>query len=451
MRRMRVLLVSTYELGHQPLHVAGAAAELEGAGHDVSTIDLAVEKWDSSRLTGVDAVAVSVPMHTALRLAIEVGRRVRALDAGMPIAFFGLYASVSSESTLGEVADRLISGEYEDGLRDWAASVEEGTPSRGVSVDIGKRTFRPPARRHLPGLGSYAHLTTSEGHRLVGYVEASHGCRHRCTHCPVPVVYDGRYRVTGIETVLADIEQLVEAGAGHITFGDPDFLNAPAYSLKVLEAAHARHPALSFDVTVKVEHLLDHRRVLGRMRDAGVIFITSAVETLDDRTLTFLDKGHTAEDAARAVELVRTAGMDIHPTWLPFTPWTTAEGLADIARFVWDEGLAPVTDPVQLSIRLLIPEGSLILDVGEIAPYLEGYDPTRLGYAWRSADPDMDTLQKRLASMAEDGSARDLDPVTTLTRMTQEIEEAAGVALATTAIPAGAVAGRPRLTEPWFC
>ncbi len=446
---MRVLLVGTYELGHQPLQVASAAAELSAAGHEVVTLDLAVEKWDPARLVGVGAVAVSVPMHTGLRLAIEVGKRIRTVDPDLPVAFFGLYASVGSEATHPEVADRLITGEHEDALVEWVQTVNGGRREPGVTVHIGRRPFRTPSRGGLPELGAYAHLATPEGHRMVGYVEASHGCRHRCTHCPIPAVYDGRYRVTGAETVMADIAQLVDAGAGHITFGDPDFLNAPAYSLKVLEAAHDRFPELGFDVTVKVEHLLGHRHLLDRMSDAGVIFITTAVETLDDRILELLDKGHTGADAAVAVDLVRRAGMEVHPTWLPFTPWTTAGTVAEIARFVWGEGLAAVTDPVQLSIRLLIPDGSLMLGLDELTPHLTGYDPAALGYSWRSADPAMDELQRRLAATAESGSAPGVDQLETLARMTEMIGEEAGVV-----IPAGAPAGAadpPRLTEPWFC
>jgi len=41
----------------------------------------------------------------------------------------------------------------------------------------------------------------------------------------------------------------VAAGATHITFGDPDFLNGPGHALKVVRAAHAEFPRLTFDFT----------------------------------------------------------------------------------------------------------------------------------------------------------------------------------------------------------
>jgi radical SAM superfamily enzyme YgiQ (UPF0313 family) len=445
---MRVLLISTYELGHQPLHLAAPAADLMAAGHEVTTRDLAVESWSPEVLEDVQVVAISVPMHTALRLALEVARRIRRAAPSLPIAFYGLYAGVGRGAISG-LADRLICGEYEDALVEWVARLAGGgAVAHGTTVSIGRRRFLTPERGGLPPLHRYAHLATPAGHELVGYVEASHGCRHRCAHCPIPAVYDGRYRITGEGTVLSDISRLVEAGAGHVTFGDPDFLNAPVYSLKVLEEAHRRFPHLTYDVTVKVEHIIEHRHLLGRMAEAGVLFLVSAMETLDDDILARLDKGHSAVDAARGVDLVRRAGIDIHPTWLPFTPWTTAASVADIARFVWSHDLAPVTDPVQLSIRLLIPDGSLLLDVPDLAPHLLGYDENALGYRWRSADPAMDELQARLATMADDGATTGEDSLTTLSAMARVIGETAGSEIGVGLVGAEA---RPRLTEPWFC
>lgn len=444
---MRVLLISGYELGHQPLHLAAPAAELLAAGVEVSTLDLAVEPWSAHHLDAVEAVAISVPMHTALRLGIEAARRIRRLRPDLPIAFYGLYAAVGAEESPGLV-DRRICGEYEDALVEWVRSLD-GDATGGVSVDIGRRRFRRPARHLLPPLERYAHLAVGDGHRLVGYVEASHGCRHRCTHCPVPTVYDGRYRVTGEKTVLADVAQLVEAGARHITFGDPDFLNAPAYARKVLEAVHVDFPDLTFDVTVKVEHILAHRELLPELAAAGVLFMVSAFESLDDSILRRMDKGHTASDSAKAVEVARQASIDLHPTWLPFTPWSTVDTVADISQFVWDQDLAPVTDPVQMTIRLLIPDGSLMLELADLTPHLVSYDPEALGYTWRSADPAADRLQERLEAIAAAGASAGTDPLEILAELSAVIAAESGSHFATPVGSGGAP--RPRLTEPWFC
>lgn len=92
-----------------------------------------------------------------------------------------------------------------------------------------------PDRAGLPDLSHYARALSLENERyaLSGYVESSRGCLHNCRHCPIVPVYGGRFFVVPFETVMADIHQQVEAGAEHITFGDPDFLNGPGHAMKL--------------------------------------------------------------------------------------------------------------------------------------------------------------------------------------------------------------------------
>lgn len=445
---VNILLVSTYELGHQPLHVASPAARLRDAGHVVTTIDLAVDSFDDAVVGGIEAVAISVPMHTAMRLAQRTVERLRAVSPRLPIAVYGLYADMGRI----EGVDRVIVGEYEDELISWVDSIGSGRRSDGaVTVDVGRKRFLVPDRAGLPGLDSYAHLSVGDDHRRVGYVEASHGCRHRCRHCPLPVVYDGRFRVVDPETVLTDIDNLVASGARHITFGDPDFFNGAAHAMKVLKAANDRHPALTFDVTIKVEHLLAHSHLLGELADRQVLFVTSAFESTNDEVLGLLDKGHTRQDMANTLELCRDVGLDVHPSWLPFTPWTTAGDLADVFSFIDEFDLFEVTEPVQLTIRLLIPRGSLVLDIPGVSALVGDYDEGALSYRWASADPAVDQLQIRLAERAERHATDEDSLIDTLTDMWAMALETAGEGGVAPQIPAGAILGRPRLTEPWFC
>ena len=247
-------------------------------------------------------------------------------------------------------------------------------------------------------------MVDGETTRIVGSVEASRGCAHRCRHCPVPVVYDGRVRVTDEAAVLADIEQLVAAGATHITFGDPDFLNAPRHSMRVVRAMHARFPQLTFDCTVKVEHVLRHADLWPELADAGCLFVVSAFESVNDAILERLDKGHTAADAAEAVTLLRSFGIDVRPSFLPFTPWTTVDDVIALLDFVHEHDLIGSVDPVQFSIRLLLPRGSLLLDHPDLAPYLGAWDDERLTYTWQAADPSVDALQQEIAAIVEAGA-----------------------------------------------
>lgn len=458
---MRVLLVGTYELGRQPVSVASPAGRLRDHGHHVAALDLAAEDYDPDRVAWADAIAISVPMHTGMRLGVAFARRARREAPHTPVAAYGLYAPTGADRTVGETFDVALAGEVEPALLAWVDALAAGGDQAGardaagplVQVARGRDRFATPARDLLPPLQRYAHLEVDGEHRLVGAVETTHGCKYHCTHCPLPTVYDGALRVVDRESLLADVDQLVAGGAQHLTFADADFLNGPAHALAVARAVHERHPHLTFDATVKVEHVLAHRDVWPELAELGFSFVISAVESLDEEILAILDKGHTAADATEAVRVLRAAGIEPRPTLLPFTPWSSVETLNRIVDWVLAEDLLGNLDPIQLAIRLLVPEGSLLAAHRAFAPHAGAYDRERLQITWAHPDPGMDELQQQLEQRVADGAAADEDGPATLIEMVRLIRRAGrrDDDLDAGRIPAGSVQGRPRMTEPWFC
>jgi radical SAM superfamily enzyme YgiQ (UPF0313 family) len=458
----RVLLVSTYELGAQPLGLARPAAELAAAGHDVRTVDLTVEPWPTDDVAWADVVAFSVPMHTALRLAIPAVDRLRATRPDMRIALYGLYAPAATATGMLRAGDLAAAGEVGTALAAWADAGGQAIEPHAAAVDIGRAREGAaphplPRRAGLPGLGAYARLVAAGGERLVGTVEASRGCNHRCRHCPVPVVYDGRSRAVAMDSVLADVDAVVAAGAGHVRFADPDFLNRPVHALGVARVLHARHPDVTFDATIKVSHLLRHRNVVAELADLGLAFVVSAFESTSDAVLRRLAKGHTPQDASRAVAELRAHGIEIRPSFLPFTPWTRRQDLVDIVDFVAAHDLVANVDPVQYSIRLLIPPGSLVLDDDDpvLAACLGRFDAASLGFSWSAQDPLLDELQTALAARCE-AAADSGEPVeATYTAVRALVFDHLGRhdpgAPEPVVSPGPEPRLRPRLTEPWFC
>ncbi|HET8531789.1 MAG TPA: cobalamin-dependent protein, partial [Methylomirabilota bacterium] len=121
-----VLLVACYELGHQPLAVAWPAAFLERAGYRPALMDTSVEPLDAQKLARAKVVAVSVPMHTALRLGLEVAARARAVNPVAHVCFFGLYATLNAEYLFAHGADSVIGGEAEAPLLSLVDALERG-------------------------------------------------------------------------------------------------------------------------------------------------------------------------------------------------------------------------------------------------------------------------------------------------------------------------------------
>jgi radical SAM superfamily enzyme YgiQ (UPF0313 family) len=457
-----ILLVACYELGHQPLAVAWPAAFLERLGYRPATMDVSVEPFDVERVRRAKLVAISVPMHTALRVGVGVVERVRAVNPGCHLSFYGLYATLNAEYLLEHGADSVIGGEVEAPLAELVRAIETGRSELLDSVRVRGRIAGPhlrrldlplPSRSQLPSLKSYAHLEREGRRELVGYVEASRGCLHLCRHCPIPPVYGGRFFAVPADSVLADIRQQVAAGATHITFGDPDFLNGPTHALRLARALHAEFPALTFDVTAKIAHLLRHRDHLRELADLGCIFIVSAAESLSDLVLGHLEKGHARVDIATALAEARDAGLSLRLTWVAFTPWTTLADYQDVLDFVDAEELIDQTDPVQYSLRLLVPPGSRLLDIPAMRPHLSALDRETFSYRWMHPDSRMDRLQAAVTAVVTDAAERGEDPVLTFDRVRAFADREAGSS------PRPPAASRlapnrtrpPRVTEPWFC
>jgi hypothetical protein len=332
--------------------------------------------------------------------------------------------------------------------------------------------FIPPDRSGLPGLDRYASIVMGEGDsRTTGYTEASRGCKHLCRHCPVVPVYKGRFRVVPVDVVVQDVAQQVAAGAQHITFGDPDFLNGPGHALKVVRALHDAFPTLGYDVTIKVEHLLKHADLLPELRDTGCVLITSAVESVDERVLELLDKGHRLEDFERMVALLREVGIALNPTFVAFHPWLSLEDYRELLSTLAELDLVQNVSPVQLAIRLLIPDGSKMLEIEELAPLVGEFDPEGLVHRWTHPDPRVDALQRDVERRVADCLEAERSREAIFAEVWRMASEALGDAEAPLPLSRAFAANPPNpanprdpgrdavdqrapipyLTEPWYC
>ena len=419
----------------------------------MSCLDLSLQKLDAGILEHAGLVAVYVGMHTATRIAVQALPRIRLLAPKAHLCVYGLYAPMNEALLRGLGVDTVLGGEVEPALLSLCQRLRINGNPRSQSepvVSLDKIAFEVPDRSGLPKLSRYAHLVLPDGStRVAGFAEGSRGCKHLCRHCPVVPVYQGKFRIVPVDAVLQDIRQQVKEGATHISFGDPDFFNGPTHGLRLARALHEAFPRVTFDATIKIQHLIDHRELLPELRASGCLFITSAVEAVDDDILRLLDKNHTGRDFDRAVALTREAGIALAPTFVAFTPWTTLEGYIALLERLVELQLVESVPPVQLTIRLLVPEGSWLLKLPGFKEKLLAFDPALLGYPWIHPDPRVDRLQQSLqaevARCEQEGVPR-REVFAVIWRIAHE----------TAARPAPELAGNlgapiPRLSEPWYC
>lgn len=438
---MSALYVSTYELGHQPQFGAQLAAELS-EGY-LRVLDMSKIAFGAAldAIIEADQVVLSAPMLTGALIAKDL---LVALADEPPkdiLIVVGLYANVLRESLSNPPKalwlDRASATDIAAILAPSAS-----TPARSATS---RRAYRVD-RSVLVPLDSYRSVNIEGTDRVTGYLETSVGCRHRCLHCPVAATWNGRIAINDAEAVIADGLAQIEAGAQHISFGDPDFLNAPRHSLKVLHALAHKAPWVTFDITTKISEILRHQDLLPQLSSDHVNFVISAVESLNDNVLAHLDKGHTAAEVALARDLLYRHGIGMHPTFVPFNPWAELTDLVDIVDFVIDSDAIEVVEPIQYSIELLTPTNSLLpINGDDFGPY----DATVLGYSVRYRDDRLPQLRDRLYQIASD--AGDASFGATFAKIADAVYEANGICAREDRTPRMVAPSPAVMSEPWFC
>jgi radical SAM superfamily enzyme YgiQ (UPF0313 family) len=446
-----IVLISTYELGHQPFGLASPAAWLREAGASVACLDLAIESLDKTTITQADIIAFYIPMHTATRLATSMVKRIKRLNPTAHLCFYGLYAPTNEKYLRKLGAETILGGEFETGLVSLYQQLKNNNGLESQSISLAKQKFITPIRHGLPGLSKYAQLEIEGSTRhLAGYTEASRGCKHHCRHCPIVPIYQGQFRIVQQDVVLADIRQQVEAGAQHITFGDPDFFNGPGHAVSIINAMHAEFPDLTYDVIIKIEHLLKQVKYLPLLRETGCLFVTSAVESVDDNILKILNKGHTTDNFKQVVMLFEQIGLKLSPTFVAFNPWISLTGYLDFINTIAELNLINNVAPIQYAIRLLIPAGSELLKLPQVQNMVMSFNEAALVYPWTHPDERVDQLQANLIQLIQQSEANKESRLVIFGKIWRLAHEANNVPTRPMRFQEDANF-MPRMSEAWYC
>ncbi len=428
---MKILLTSFYDLGKQPKIIAEIVDKYSTSQVEFDCIDFSVDNPELN-LHEYDALGIYAPMHTATVLSIEYLK-----DKKLPkkVFTFGLYGSVLEDfnSSIKHI-NNIEDGELDSFLgisKNLEFSLKNNIPNRNI----------------FPDISNYAHLVDGRNNLIAGSVETTYGCKHSCTHCPIPITFNGSFKTFSIEKIVNDVSNQVDSGAQHISFNDPDFLNGPVHALKVLEALNSKFPSITYDATIKVEHIIKYQKYFMQLSSLNMIFVISAFETTNDEVLTLLDKKHTNEDLSTAIELSQKANIDIRPTWMPFSPLANLQDLPNIIKLIESYKLRETVDPIQLTIKLLVPKHSLILDKTAIKKYIGEYDKNSLSYKWAYKHNEVEKLQQLLFESLSNNS--DLDDHHQYLDMVNIIEEFSDTKLLNTS--EYNFKNVPKLSETWFC
>lgn len=411
------VLVSTFEGGYQPLNALSGLAALRDAGHETDFIDGYVDGYDLERIAAYDTVVLPVPLFDSLTSAVQLCGQLKDTGSKADIVMYGQYATLNAPYLSSSYADHVVSGEWEVplvSLFDRLNGSSEPTinvhsrgadgPERRMELKELRGKMSTPRRTSAPPLHKYPqpHLTKLLGEeKVVGGLELTRGCHHKCTYCSVFSAYDGKVNLGDQDEIMADIDWLVEAGMEHLTFIDAEFFNATRRSFDTLARIHERHPFLTFDFTTRVDHLQENRDRMEELYRLGVRVITSALEFPKDEVLRQVRKEVTVCDLVDAVRIVQTSGIVLNPTFIMFNPWVSLEDFGRFYEFLKETDMLDAVDPVQYETRLHLYKGSPLLFNETVAPLV--VKENEFYYEWEHPDPRVDELFLASLTPVEEG------------------------------------------------
>ena len=187
METVRVLLISTYDLGRQPVGLASPAAWLRNEGVDVDCVDTSRDTLTDQQIAEAGLIAFYLPMHTATRLAGPLIARVRRVNPSAGLAAYGLYAPLNASWLSEHGVTHVLGPEAEADLVGLTPNLEPSeSPEPKAESRPRRLRFIQPDRSSLPPLARYAALQMPDGtRRVVGSTDATRGCKHLCRHCPI--------------------------------------------------------------------------------------------------------------------------------------------------------------------------------------------------------------------------------------------------------------------------
>ncbi|MGI9489275.1 MAG: arsinothricin biosynthesis radical SAM protein ArsL [Geminicoccaceae bacterium] len=405
---MKTVVMSIFEGGYQPITALSAFTALQESGHDTEFFDLYVEGEEKlASLADSEVFVLSVPLYDALKAVPDIVGQIKAIRSDARIVFFGQYATINAGLLAGSQGDYAVVGEWEhplvgllDNLTGKATDVPEGIAD-GQMVSSGqipkpyrsRNHMQVPNRRVAPSLAKYPqpHLDKLLGKStIVGGLETTRGCHHKCTYCSVFAAYDGKVILSSEDIVVRDVANLVDQGMEHLTFIDADFFNAKRYAMNMLRSLHKEFPSITYDLTTRVDHILENPDFVDEMADLNVRVITSALEFPSQTVLDQVYKEMTVPMIEEAIASIGKSGIILNPTFIMFNPWVGLEDIAKFHDFVTRNGLEELIDPIQYETRLHLYKGSPLL----LNPTIQNLELTEQEFHidWKHPDPLVDEL-----------------------------------------------------------
>jgi anaerobic magnesium-protoporphyrin IX monomethyl ester cyclase len=335
-----------------PLGLTYLAASLREAEHDVHLIDCTFLSREAALLQALAIHAEVVGIYGMVSMLDEclwfaahlrphcqllvAGGPLPSCDPGPFLEGFDVVVRGEGEQTMLELLRAQAQGL---GLADVpglvfrrasAGNTESSlayTPDRPFIQDLDAVPF--PARDLLPNNDYIAYTRRKYGYSITT-VMSTRGCPFRCEFCS-NVVFGGSFRKRSPANVVDEVEQALSLGYERISFADDVFTMHKERVVAICREIRRRGLDFRWECLGRVD-AIDFDTAT-EMRLAGCTRIYFGIESGSDEILERMNKKISTDEALRAVEAARRAGLQVGAFFILCYPGDTDDTVLKTLHF----------------------------------------------------------------------------------------------------------------------
>lgn len=329
-----------------PLGLGYLASSLQSCGYRPQLLDCTFldreEAWQKARESKADVVGI-YSMVSMLEDSLTFARLMRdrcdLLVAGGPLPScspatflhdFDLVVVGEGEQTILEIVKAYEAGlDYSSikGLEYRNHAVDIRTPTRELQLDLDKIPF--PARELFQNQKYIDHGKRRFGHSATTVI-TTRGCPFSCEFCS-NAVFGATYRERSPGNVLNEVEEALALGYDRIHFADDVFTLNRKRMMQICEEIQAREMEFKWECLARVDSI--DKATTEAMKKAGCDRIFFGIESGDESILKLMNKKILLDQARRAVEAARGAGLKTGAFFILCYPGETDETVLKTIRF----------------------------------------------------------------------------------------------------------------------
>ncbi|MCK4477206.1 radical SAM protein [Candidatus Bathyarchaeota archaeon] len=302
-----------------------------------------------------DIVAASAFATCNVYLVLRTLEIAKKVNLEVLTVVGGQYFSVTAQESLEKYPelDVIVRGEGEETLTELVKNSTRKSQFpkiKGISFRLNAEIIHNKPRPLIKDLNKLPypgyHFVKDLVHKyhfaaMAGYsapyalVEGARGCSHKCTFCTQWRHWGGVWRLKKPERIADEIEFCYNNyGSRFIWLTDDDFgPGSRAANLADELLKREIGDDLMLFLQWRCDDVIKNEEVLSKLRNAGLHWVMMGVESPKDSTLKNFRKGIKAEQATKAVRLLKENGIFSHAMFVIGDRKDTAESIAYLREF----------------------------------------------------------------------------------------------------------------------